>query len=82
VTASFDEAWARAQSLAKYLAAEGLDVVVLRDVLGRVALVLDDPKDTMSQDRLASLQERLRTEAGAFASPSSWCWPKTCSPLN
>lgn len=65
MTIRFDEAWRGALEIAntaaKYL---NTDVTVIRDMLGRSSLVVGLPGD---DPRIVDLQERLRTECGAFA---------------
>jgi MinD-like ATPase involved in chromosome partitioning or flagellar assembly len=58
----FDEAWASAQAVALTESDAGRAVTVVRDVVGRITCVIDDP------GAVASLGERLSEQLGAYAS--------------
>lgn len=60
MTIRFDEAWPRALGLA-YQAAEetGLDVLLVRDVLGRISLVIDDSASELPAETTSALGSRL-----------------------
>jgi hypothetical protein len=68
MTIRFDDAWAKALEVAKLAAASThLDVVLVRDVLGRGSLIIDDsagvqPADTLVDD----LGTKLAANAGPF----------------
>jgi hypothetical protein len=72
VTIRFDDAWTRALSVARETArATGLDVILIRDILGRAALVVDDTGETAVPDDMANtLSEKLAEAAGPFTGPS------------
>lgn len=64
MTIRFDDAWVNALTGAKVLAESGTDVVVIRDMLGRISLLVDgDDLDSDAADRFVD-------GLGRFASPS------------
>jgi AAA domain-containing protein len=60
MTIRFDDAWFGARGLALQISDEGNDVVLVRDILGRISLILE------SSD-IESAEKRLRDVAGPFA---------------
>ncbi|MCC9307582.1 P-loop NTPase [Kitasatospora sp. RB6PN24] len=62
--ARFDEAWQAGLSVAERVAGTGWDVLLVRDLLGRLSLVIDDREDGNAGDEgaLTSLKEEF-TEA-------------------
>ena len=76
MTIRFDDAWRNAGRVADDVARTGLDVVLVRDLAGRITLVLDDTGETASP---AALADEFRGAAGGFASRGSlytppWGW--------
>lgn len=73
MTIRFDDAWANALDVARQ-AAENThrDVVLVRDMLGRVSLVIDDLADPhLADTATAELGERLAAQVGPFIGPAS-----------
>ncbi|MGH3546095.1 MAG: KGGVGR-motif variant AAA ATPase [Mycobacteriales bacterium] len=70
----FDDAWGAARALAENAADRtGPDVVLVRDLLGRVSLVVDDRDRTRtlpSGAALADLAQQLVQQTGPFAAPA------------
>src|SRR5207244_11700605 len=66
----FDEGFVAAQAVAEEVAVAGLDVVLVRDLLGRVALVVDDRSTSVNGERSRRWTDRLIDMAGAFAAPA------------
>ncbi|GAA4205734.1 AAA family ATPase [Streptosporangium oxazolinicum] len=66
----FDEARPIALAMAYEVAAEGIDVVLMRDVLGRLCLALDDSAGTPSQDTVARWRAELTERLGPYAAPN------------
>ncbi|GAA3362791.1 KGGVGR-motif variant AAA ATPase [Saccharopolyspora gregorii] len=64
-TIRFDDAWRNADRIAEDVARTGLDVVLVRDLTGRITLVLDDRGEAAISDELA---DEFRGAAGGFAS--------------
>jgi len=71
MTNRFDSAWVAARALAGAAAEETLlDVVLVRDVIGRVSLVVDDsPQDGPSADYVHALADRLAEATKPFTAP-------------
>jgi hypothetical protein len=67
VTIRFHQAWSGARELALAISDKGTDVVLVRDMLGRVSLILDNKIPDASS---ASLAEQLGSIAGAFIAPT------------
>jgi hypothetical protein len=69
MTTRFDDAWSKALELA-YLAAQEthLDVILVRDVLGRISLVVDDSSAEPPAE-YASLSSRLADATQPFIAP-------------
>ncbi|WP_216210268.1 KGGVGR-motif variant AAA ATPase [Amycolatopsis aidingensis] len=63
MTIRFEDAWTAGKQIAHDISNRGFDVVLVRDVLGRVSLVLDGEVEGTPAD----LGERLRSATGAFA---------------
>lgn len=72
MTNHFDDAWARARALAETAAEESrLDIVLVRDVIGRVSLVLDDsPEEKPTLSYVQALTERLAEATEPFNAPA------------
>lgn len=72
MTIRFDDAWSRAVDVAKRTAASThLDVVLVRDILGRVSLVVDDTVSPVPiDDMLPGLAAQLAENVGPFAAPT------------
>jgi hypothetical protein len=72
MTIRFDDAWTQALDVARQAAAATrMDVVLIRDVLGRVSLVVDDSEGGRLADGLADeMGGRLAEETGAFTAPA------------
>ncbi|MCX2733539.1 AAA family ATPase [Saccharopolyspora sp. NFXS83] len=64
-TIRFDEAWANACQVAENTSMSGLDTVLIRDLTGRLTLVLDD---TGGEEIPAGLEDEIRIAAGPFGS--------------
>lgn len=71
MTNRFDSAWAAARALASAAAEETLlDVVLVRDVIGRVSLVIDDSQQNApSSDYVHALTDRLAQATKPFTAP-------------
>jgi hypothetical protein len=67
VTVRFDDAWYVALGLADEIARTSIDVVVVRDLLGRVSLVVDDRSSAVDQQTITEARRRLRERAGSYA---------------
>ncbi|WP_324190154.1 KGGVGR-motif variant AAA ATPase [Nocardia cyriacigeorgica] len=63
----FDNARPGALAIAYEVAAEGFDVLVVRDVLGRFALVVDDRGNEVSADQVTAWSERMASELQRYA---------------
>jgi hypothetical protein len=63
VESRFDDAWTSAIDHASNLASQGVDVVVVRDILGRSTLVLDDRGESLEIDLDQSRRELHRSIA-------------------
>lgn len=66
----FDEAWAGAKKVAGAVSRQGISVVALRDMIGRVSLIIDDRTAQVDQDTLDAIREKLVLVVGNFASSS------------
>ncbi len=68
MTIRFDDAWAKALEVAKQATVSThLDVVLVRDILGRVSVVLDDSAgDPPTGSLVEDLGVKLAAEAGPF----------------
>ena len=64
MTVRFDDAWLRSRGLADELAASGVDVVLSRDVVGRISLVVSGTDTNLD---LAELSSRMTESAGPYA---------------
>jgi len=64
MTIRFDDAWSETLRLAEQVAATGTDVVLGRDLVGRVLLVLDMEHDVSYLQQVA---EKVTRAAGSFA---------------
>jgi len=71
MTVRFDEAWAGAQTVGRGLAEFGWPTVVVRDMIGRVSLVLDDRHQELADGSAEEIAARLGESAGRFASPAA-----------
>jgi hypothetical protein len=71
MTVRFDEAWSNALAVARSVSDSGVDVVLIRDILGRVAILVDnhEPGQVESFD-IGQLGQQLSESAGAFAAPA------------
>ncbi|WP_322620599.1 KGGVGR-motif variant AAA ATPase [Streptomyces acidicola] len=67
VPVRFDDARPRALTIAHDVAAEGLDLLLVRDVLGRFALVVDDREKDVPADRATAWSERLTADLQRYA---------------
>ncbi|NYI08060.1 KGGVGR-motif variant AAA ATPase [Allostreptomyces psammosilenae] len=63
----FDDARPRALAIAYDVAAEGMEVLLVRDVLGRFALVVDDRERDVPADRVLAWSERLTSDLQRYA---------------
>ncbi|WCD99201.1 AAA family ATPase [Streptomyces sp. HUAS 31] len=65
----FDDAWEQACALARTTAADGHDVVLVRDLSGRSTLLIDDRDDELApdSDHLTQLRQAFREQLGPFA---------------
>ncbi len=68
MTIRFDDAWSGARTVAEAASDDGYDVVLIRDILGRVALVLDSPAN--SDAPAPDFSRQLIDRAGPFVSPT------------
>ena len=64
MTIRFDKAWENVHSIAAEISREGLDVVLVRDLLGRLSLVIDDSGVSAVPENLGI---RVSEAAGPFA---------------
>lgn len=63
----FDEAWRQAQAVAASVTREGFDVVLVRDLLGRAMIVVDDSVGpSYAPDAATVVAERLRDACAPF----------------
>ncbi|WP_052172878.1 KGGVGR-motif variant AAA ATPase [Nocardia sp. BMG111209] len=62
----FDDVIPRAREIAKEIASTGLGVVMVRDVLGRMTLVLDDQEQEVDPDALAEWQRLASDRFGPY----------------
>lgn len=68
MTVRFDEAWRVTQLIGRDVVIRtGQSVVVLRDLIGRVSLVVDDRAQVLAAAERDVATSRVRTEAGRFA---------------
>ncbi|GHJ39701.1 KGGVGR-motif variant AAA ATPase [Streptomyces sp. TS71-3] len=63
----FDDARPRALTIARDVAAEGANVLLVRDVLGRFALIVDDRAQDVPTARAAVWRERLATDLQRYS---------------
>jgi CobQ/CobB/MinD/ParA family nucleotide binding protein len=63
----FDEAWSRSKEVAKSVATKGVDVVLIRDLLGRISLAINDKDPSIIPE---NLEEKIAEAASAFTSPA------------
>ncbi|MFD9862299.1 KGGVGR-motif variant AAA ATPase [Streptomyces alboflavus] len=72
-TTRFDTAWEAALRLAGQTAASGPDVVLVRDLLGRISLLVDDRDDPLTADsaELTALREEFSAAIQPFVSGES-----------
>jgi hypothetical protein len=72
MTSRFDDAWAAARALASTAAEEThLNIVLVRDVIGRVSLVVDDsPRGGPDADYVQALTSRLAEATKPFNAPT------------
>ncbi|WP_328533420.1 AAA family ATPase [Micromonospora zamorensis] len=65
----FDDSWNAARAVAADLAERGMDVVLVRDLLGRATLVLTDTTEqTTPQELQAETMKRLKAQCSPFVS--------------
>jgi hypothetical protein len=64
MTIRFDDAWRNALSLADELTQSGANIVLVRDIQGRLSLILDAPATDFDR---AELSTRIEEAVGAFA---------------
>ncbi|GAA0526028.1 hypothetical protein GCM10011581_13760 [Saccharopolyspora subtropica] len=64
MTVRFDTAWENVCTLAAEVSHKGLDVVLVRDLVGRLCLVIDDHGTSCLP---TALDDRIREAAGPFA---------------
>lgn len=64
----FDQVRLRALATAREVAATGIDVLIVRDLLGRVTLLLDDRSRTPEETSLTAWSETLAQSLGPYAS--------------
>ncbi|MEV4369562.1 AAA family ATPase [Nonomuraea sp. NPDC049637] len=67
----FDEARPIALATAREVAAKGIDSVLIRDVLGRLCLALDDRPGELSQEAVAKWRAELKERLGSYAAPNT-----------
>lgn len=71
MTVRFDDAWHAAQDVGReVVAATGLRTVVLRDLIGRVSVIVDDRYQELHDHDFAAAAARLTIEAGRFVAPA------------
>lgn len=68
MTVRFDGAWDAALKLAYDIAGDNIDVIVVRDMLGRVTTILDDRVRGIDQGYVEHYRQALSRAAGPFAS--------------
>ncbi len=66
MTIRFDPAWSASLEIAREVADRGFEVVLVRDMLGRISVFLDG-EDELPLEETA---QRVREAAGAFAAPN------------
>lgn len=71
MTVRFDDAWTAAQAVGRTLAESGWKTIVLRDMIGRVSLVVDDRHQELAEERANELAARLKEGAGRFAASAT-----------
>lgn len=67
VPVRFDSARPRALRVAYEVAAQGLDVLLVRDVLGRFALIIDDRDNDVQTEHATAWHARLNTDLQQYA---------------
>lgn len=67
----FDDAPPIARSIAREAAGGGLDVLLVRDILGRFALAVDDRGKHVQPQEVDRLQGRMSEELGLYAAPTA-----------
>jgi len=67
MTIRFDDAWYAALGIADEIASNPIDVVVVRDLLGRVSLVVDDRNSSIDSQTISAVRRHLVERAGHFA---------------
>jgi hypothetical protein len=68
MTVHFDEAWYGALSLADTVAARAIDVIVVRDVIGRITFVLDPGDQEIPDEVVADVRDELTATVENFTS--------------
>lgn len=66
MTIRFDDAWSAIITIALGISRHGWDVVALRDIVGRISIILDNRATEVALDDLDSWQNEMRTAAGKF----------------
>lgn len=71
MTIRFDDAWLKAIDVARTVADQTrLDVILVRDVLGRVSLVIDDSPGSAQSAEISELGEKLAEVTQPFTGPT------------
>jgi hypothetical protein len=70
MTVRFDGAWSSARRLAEEAATRSYDLTLIRDLVGRISLIIDDRVRSLPSDELQRFERQLAEVAGSFASPT------------
>lgn len=70
MTIRFDDAWSNALKIAAEAQDAGLQLVLVRDLIGKITLVIDDRDLQVTDDVLGNISSRLLAESGKFAASS------------
>ena len=66
MTIRFDDAWTAITTIALNISRRGRDVVALRDMVGRISIILNDHDAEVAPNDLNTWQEEMRAAAGTF----------------
>jgi len=70
VTVRFDDAWFSARKIAEGVLLEGFDLTVVRDMVGRITVIVDDRVVPVSEEAIAHLGVEIRAGTGNYCSIS------------
>lgn len=75
MTPRFDEAWVAGRTVADEVAAQGPDVLMVRDLLGRISLVVTESAEAaFTPERRDGLADRLVAECAPFVGMTPVLW--------